>query len=55
MEKKAGFYRAQLLLRSHSRAMLQRVLPQVMAFVSQLNRKRRAIQWTIDVDPQQLH
>ena len=55
MEKKAGFYRAQLLLRSHSRAMLQRVLPQVTAFVSQLNRKRRAIQWTIDVDPQQLH
>jgi primosomal protein N' (replication factor Y) len=49
LERKAGFERAQLLVRSRSRGVLQRFLPawhQAMA-----EREERRVRWAVDVDP----
>lgn len=50
MEKRAGMYRAQLLLHSHQRADLHRLLAQVLGFLTQHTGKSK-VRWSIDVDP----
>ncbi|WP_240775990.1 primosomal protein N' [Nitrincola schmidtii] len=50
MEKRAGMYRAQLLLHSHQRADLHRLLTQVLGFLNQHTGRNR-VRWSIDVDP----
>jgi primosomal protein N' (replication factor Y) len=52
LERKAGFERAQLLVRSGSRATLQRFLAAWRHALSQ--REERRVRWSIDVDPQQV-
>jgi primosomal protein N' (replication factor Y) len=53
MERRAGHYRAQLLLRAASHGVLQRLLgawvPQVEAI-----EEARKVRWSIDVDPAEL-
>jgi primosomal protein N' (replication factor Y) len=52
LERKAGFERAQLLVRSKSRATLQ---PFVRAWKAALDeRGDRTVRWSIDVDPQEV-
>ena len=50
MEKRAGMYRAQLLLHSHQRGDLHRLLTQVLGFLNQHTGRNR-VRWSIDVDP----
>jgi len=54
MERRAGRYRAHLLLQSERRAGLQRLLA---AWVPQLGRLKsaRRVRWAIDVDPQEMY
>jgi primosomal protein N' (replication factor Y) len=54
MERRAGRYRAQLLLQSANRAALQRALE---AWVPQLDglREARQVRWSLDVDPVDLY
>ncbi|MCW8945613.1 MAG: primosomal protein N' [Sedimenticola sp.] len=53
MERRAGRYRAHLLLQSNQRSDLQRLLPQWVNFLSGLKSARR-VRWSIDVDPQEM-
>jgi primosomal protein N' (replication factor Y) len=53
MQKRAGFHRAQLLLRSASRAALHRVLGGWIARLEALPTARR-LRWSLDVDPMDL-
>ncbi len=50
MARKAGYYRAQLLLQTQDRSALQRLLQPI---VPTLNKSRLAkkVQWTLDIDP----
>ena len=50
MERRAGRYRAQLLLESPSRATLQRFLTEWLARIEELRPSRR-LRWSVDVDP----
>jgi primosomal protein N' (replication factor Y) (superfamily II helicase) len=50
MERKAGRYRYQLLMRSKSRTLLQILLRKLSAQIDQLSSARKA-RWSIDVDP----
>jgi primosomal protein N' (replication factor Y) len=50
MERRAGRYRAQLLLQSADRQTLQRFLPQWLSRIEQLPAARK-VRWSIDVDP----
>jgi primosomal protein N' (replication factor Y) len=50
MERRAGRYRAQLLLESPARAPLQRFLSEWLARVGEL-RSSRHLRWSVDVDP----
>jgi primosomal protein N' (replication factor Y) len=50
MERRAGRYRAQLLLESASRGPLQRLLDALLPQIEALNPPRR-IRWSVDVDP----
>ncbi len=50
MEKRAGRYRAQLLLQSASRAALHRLLDQWMPQLETLKSGRK-VRWSLDVDP----
>jgi len=50
MERRAGRYRAQLLLESPARATLQRFLSEWLARVEELRMSRR-LRWSVDVDP----
>ena len=50
LERKAGFERAQLLVRSGSRAVLQRFLAAWRRALGE--RQERRVRWAIDVDPQ---
>lgn len=54
LERKAGRYRAQLLLRTEKRQKLHELLKQLLPSIEQhpLNRK---IRWSLDVDPQDLY
>jgi primosomal protein N' (replication factor Y) len=53
MERRAGRYRAQLLLQSTSRPALQALLKDAIARIEGLKEARRA-RWSIDVDPADL-
>ncbi len=52
LERKAGFERAQLLVRSGSRAALQRFLHEWKAVISA--KGERGVRWSLDVDPQEV-
>jgi len=49
MEKRAGRYRAQLVVQTSQRPQLQHVLANVLPQVESL--KNRKVRWSIDVDP----
>ena len=49
LERKAGFERAQLLVRSRSRGVLQRFLPAWRHAMAE--REERRVRWAVDVDP----
>ena len=53
MERRAGRYRAQLLVDSTSRATLQRFLPEWIADLEALPSARK-VRWSVDVDPQEM-
>jgi len=53
MEKRAGRYRAQLLMRSADRAALHRLIDQHINAVSKLKLARKG-RWSIDIDPTEL-
>jgi primosomal protein N' (replication factor Y) len=53
MERKAGRYRAQLLLQSIDRQALQRLL-QPLRLQLENDRSARKVRWSIDVDPIEL-
>ena len=53
MERRAGRYRAQLLVDAASRAALQRFLPGWIAEVEALPSARK-VRWSVDVDPQEM-
>ncbi|MCW8947304.1 MAG: hypothetical protein OQK80_07535, partial [Sedimenticola sp.] len=53
MERRAGRYRAHLLLQANQRSELQRLLPQWVSFLAGLKSARR-VRWSIDVDPQEM-
>ncbi len=53
MARRAGFHRAQLLLRGTSRAGLHRLLDQLIADIETLPAGRR-LRWSVDVDPADL-
>lgn len=50
MEKRAGLYRAQMLLQSARRPALQQILPLFTAMMQEHPETRR-VRWSIDVDP----
>jgi primosomal protein N' (replication factor Y) len=50
MERRAGRYRAQLLLQSAQRASLQRLLGSLVAWLEQAKAARK-VRWSVDVDP----
>jgi len=53
MERRAGRYRAQLLVDASSRGALQRFLPGWIAELEALPSARR-VRWSVDVDPQEM-
>ena len=53
MERRAGHYRAQLLVDATSRVMLQRFLPGWIAELETLPSARK-VRWSVDVDPQEM-
>ena len=53
MEKLAGRYRAQLMVRSTHRGQLHRLLPEWIAAMENDPRSRRA-RWSVDVDPMEM-
>jgi len=53
MPRRAGYHRAQLLLRGSSRAALHRLLDQWIAIIETLPAGRR-LRWSVDVDPADL-
>ena len=53
MERRAGRYRAQLLVDAASRAALQRFLPGWIAELEALSSARK-VRWSVDVDPQEM-
>ena len=53
MERRAGRYRAQLLVDATSRAALQRFLPGWIAELESLASARK-VRWSVDVDPQEM-
>ena len=53
MERRAGRYRAQLLVDAASRAALQRFLPGWIAELEALPSARK-VRWSVDVDPQEM-
>ena len=53
MERRAGRYRAQLLVDATSRRALQRFLPEWIAELESLPSARK-VRWSVDVDPQEM-
>ena len=53
MERRAGRYRAQLLVDAESRTAMQRFLPEWIAALETLPSARK-VRWSIDVDPQEM-
>lgn len=54
MERRAGRYRAQLLIQAEHRAALHRLLTPWALQVESLKRARR-VRWSLDVDPQEMY
>jgi primosomal protein N' (replication factor Y) len=54
MERRAGRYRAQLLLQAEQRAPLHQLLQQLMAQLETLKSGRKT-RWSLDVDPVELY
>ncbi len=54
MERRAGRYRAQLLLQSASRGALHRLLDQLLPLLEE-SRSGRRVRWSLDVDPVDLY
>lgn len=50
MEKRQGFYRAQLLLQADNRQILQRKLHAILPNIEN-NKMSRQVRWSVDVDP----
>ena len=53
MERRAGRYRAQLLVDAESRTAMQRFLPEWIAELEALPSARK-VRWSVDVDPQEM-
>ena len=53
MERRAGRYRAQLLVDAESRTVMQRFLPEWIAALEALPSARK-VRWSVDVDPQEM-
>jgi len=53
MERRAGNYRAHLLVQANRRSDLQRLLGQWLPKVRELKSARR-VRWSVDVDPQEM-
>jgi primosomal protein N' (replication factor Y) (superfamily II helicase) len=53
MERKAGYFRAQLLLQSKNRQMLQQALDVLLGVIDELKPKR-SLRWFLDIDPVEL-
>lgn len=53
MQKKAGHYRAQLLIQTDKRIHLQNWLPTLLDHIAQLPSARK-VRWSLDVDPQEV-
>ena len=53
MEKKAGVFRAHLLLKSGQRPALQRFLTEWLVLITALPEAKK-VRWSIDVDPQEM-
>jgi len=53
MEKRAGRYRAQLLIQSGNRAGLHEFLPVWLALIEKLKSSRK-VRWSLDIDPQDM-
>ena len=54
MEKRAGRYRAQLLVQCNNRKILHRFLSEWLPRVEALKVSRQ-VRWSLDVDPQELY
>ncbi|MBO5392639.1 MAG: primosomal protein N', partial [Pseudomonas sp.] len=54
MERRAGRYRAQLLLQANARALLHRLLSQWLLVLEQMPSGRQ-VRWSLDVDPVDLY
>jgi primosomal protein N' (replication factor Y) len=50
MERRAGRFRAQLLLQSQQRGPLQRLLSTLVRQL-ELSKEARQVRWSVDVDP----
>ena len=53
MEKRAGRYRAQLLLQSGNRGSLHNFLPEWLQMLDKLKSARK-VRWSLDIDPQEM-
>jgi primosomal protein N' (replication factor Y) len=53
MEKKAGFYRAQLILQSPHRSLLKNAMALMLQHIEQ-QKKLSGLRWSIDVDPMEI-
>lgn len=53
MEKRQGFYRAQLLLQADSRSILQNKLQAIIPHI-EANKLTRRVRWSVDVDPAEM-
>ena len=53
MEKRLGYYRAQLLVVSHTRTDLHRALLQVIDITDRM--RSRTVRWSLDIDPYDLY
>lgn len=54
MEKKQGFYRAQLLVQSHQRSLLQKIMTTVIQNMEN-EPLSRLVRWSVDVDPAEMY
>jgi primosomal protein N' (replication factor Y) len=54
MEKRQGFYRAQLLLQAESRSILQNKLQIIIPHI-EANKLTRKVRWSVDVDPAEMY
>jgi len=53
MEKRAGYFRAQLLLTTQQRKVLHQLLDHTLPAISALKSSLK-VQWSIDIDPMDL-